>query len=152
MENKIVKLNLLNFLDFYTVWSYIILVISIIMILLFKNFINLYNKNLLALTVLIMLIIVSIGGFILTHIYPKYIYLKRINLLITGKDAFKLDILLHQIPLIIYVGFLYYNKKYISFSRNLLGLAILINILILDIYLLYVNPFDIYLPRIKFSY
>jgi hypothetical protein len=76
MENKIVKLNLLNFLDFYTVWSYIILIISIIMILLFKNFINLYNKNLLALTILIMLIIVSIGGFILTHIYPKYIYLK----------------------------------------------------------------------------
>ena len=142
MENKIVKLN---FLDFYTVWSYIILIISIIMILLFKNFINSYNKNLLALTVLITLIIVSVGGFILTHIYPKYIYLKKINLLITGKDAFILDIILHQIPLIIYVWFLYYNKIYISFYKNLLGLALLINILILDIYLLYVNPFDIYL-------
>ena len=139
-----------NFLDFYTVWSYIILIISIIMILLFKNFINLYNKNLLALTVLIMLIIVSIGGFILTHIYPKYIYLKKINLLIKGKEAFKLDILLHQIPLIIYLGFLYYNN-YLNFSRQLLLKAILINIIILDIYLLYVNPFDIYLPRIKFS-
>ena len=147
MENKIVKLN---FLDFYTVWSYIILIISIIMILLFKNFINSYNKNLLALTVLITLIIVSVGGFILTHIYPKYIYLKKINLLITGKDAFILDIILHQIPLIIYVWFLYYNKIYISFYKNLLGLALLINILILDIYLLYVNPFDIYLPNIKF--
>jgi hypothetical protein len=146
MENKIVKLN---FLDFYTVWSYIILIISIIMILLFKNLINTY-KNLIALTVLIMLIIVSIGGFILTHIYPKYIYLEKINLLIRGKDAFILDIILHQTPLIIYLGFLYYNKKYISFSRNLLGLALLINILILDIYLLYVNPFDIYLPNIKF--
>lgn len=97
-----------------------------------------------------MLIIVSIGGFILTHIYPKYIYLKKINLLIKGKEAFRLDIILHQLPLIIYLCFLYYNKIYISFNRNLLGLALLINILILDIYLLYVNPFDIYLPNIKF--
>ena len=146
MENKIKKLN---FLDFYTIWSHIILIISIIMILLFKNFINKYYKNLLALTILIMLIIVSIGGFILTRIYPKYFYLKKINLLIKGKEAFIVDIIFHQIPLIIYLGFLYYYN-YLGFSKTLLGLAVLINIIILDIYLLYVNPFDIYLPKIKY--
>jgi len=146
----IVYLDFLDFLDFYTVWSYIILVISIIMILLFKNFINSYNKNLLALIILIMLIIVSICSFILTHIYPKYIYLKKLNILIKGKEAVIIDIIYHHIPLIIYIGFLYYNKNYLNFSKKLLLQAILINIIILDIYLLYINPFDIYLPKIKF--
>ena len=120
------------------------------MILLFKNFINSYNKNLLALIILIMLIIVSICSFILTHIYPKYIYLKKLNILIKGKEAVIIDIIYHHIPLIIYIGFLYYNKNYLNFSKKLLLQAILINIIILDIYLLYINPFDIYLPKIKF--
>ena len=80
-----------------------------------------------------MLNIVSVIGFIMTYIYPKYFYIKDINLLIKGKQAKILDFLLDQIPLIIYLILLYYN--YWSFLKKLLPIAILINIIFIYNYL-----------------
>jgi hypothetical protein len=142
-ENKIslydIEWKKINLLNFYTFWSNLLMIISVIFIIFFKKT---NYKNLICLTVFIMLNIVSLIGFIITYIYPKYFYLKEINLLIKGNQAILLDFLIHQIPLIIYLILLYYN--YWSFSKNLLLIAFLINILFLDIYLLFVNPFKIY--------
>ena len=132
---------------FYTFWSNLLFVLSLIFMVFLKKT---YYLNLIYLIIFVMLNIVSVIGFILTYIYPKYLYVKDINLLIEGKEATILDFLFHQLPLIIYLILLYYN--YWSFSKKLLPIAILINILFLNTYLLYFNPFNIYFKKINISY
>ena len=127
---------------FYTFWSNLLFILSLIFMMFLKKT---YYLNLIYLIIFVMLNIVSVIGFILTYIYPKYFYIKDINLLIEGKQAKTLDLIIHQIPLIIYLILLYYN--YWSFSKKLLPIAILINIIFLDTYLLYFNPFNIYLKK-----
>ena len=109
---------------FYTFWSNLLFILSLIFMMFLKKT---YYLNLIYLIIFVMLNIVSVIGFILTYIYPKYFYIKDINLLIEGKQAKTLDFIIHQIPLIIYLILLYYN--YWSFSKKLLPIAILINIL-----------------------
>ena len=137
----------LNLFKFYTFWSNLLFILSLIFIMFFKKT---YYLSFIYLIIFVMLIIVSINGFILTYIYPKYLYVKDINLLIEGKEATILDFLFHQLSLIIYLILLYYN--YWNFSKKLLPIAILINIIFLNTYLLYFNPFDIYLKKINISY
>ena len=132
---------------FYTFWSNLLFVLSLIFMVFLKKT---YYLNLIYLIIFVMLNIVSVIGFILTYIYPKYFYIKDINLLIEGKRAKILDFIIHQIPLIIYLILFYYN--YWSFSKKLLAIAILINIIFLNTYLLYFNPFNIYFKKINISY
>lgn len=137
----------LNLFKFYTFWSNLLFILSLIFIMFFKKT---HYLSFIYLIIFVMLIIVSINGFILIYIYPKYLYVKDINLLIEGKEATILDFLFHQLPLIIYLILLYYN--YWNFSKKLLPIAILINIIFLNAYLLYFNPFNIYLKKINISY
>ena len=109
---------------FYTFWSNLLFVLSLIFMVFLKKT---YYLNLIYLIIFVMLNIVSVIGFILIYIYPKYFYIKDINLLIEGKQAKILDFIIHQIPLIIYLILFYYN--YWSFSKKLLAIAILINML-----------------------
>ena len=63
---------------FYTFWSNLLFVLSLIFMVFLKKT---YYLNLIYLIIFVMLNIVSVIGFILTYIYPKYFYIKDINLL-----------------------------------------------------------------------
>jgi hypothetical protein len=139
--------KIINWFEFYTFWSNLLFILSLIFMIFLKKT---YYLNLIYLIIFVMLNIVSVIGFILTYIYPKYFYIKDINLLIEGKQAKILDFIIHQIPLIIYLILFYYN--YWNFSKKLLAIAILINIIFLNTYLLYFNPFNIYFKKINISY
>jgi len=128
-----------NLLNFYTVRVIIIWFIGIILI-----YFNLF-KNLFGLTLLFMLITISIIGFIMTYIYPKYFYFPINNYYMKDKEAYIIDLLVHHLPLIIHLILLKIN--FWTFNANLIPSAILINLLFFGVYILQINPFDIYIKK-----
>jgi hypothetical protein len=130
-------------LNFYTVR---VLVLWFIGLLYFWISSDNRIRNTIGLTLLFMLIKISIIGFVIFHIYPRYIYFPVNKYYVEdSKSLFWIDLLLHQLPLIIHLVLLYYGVW--NFDKKLILVAMLLNTIFFIIYLLFVNPFDIYIPR-----
>lgn len=147
IKDTIFRLLQFNYTDYYTHRTHILWIISLIIIL-SGVFTNQY-RDLIGLTMLIMLVLVSFCGFFLTYIYPRYIYLEKSNFTIKGWFLRLLDLVFHHVPLIIHIVLL--NKGYWYFEQRLLMSAILINIISLIFFVLFVNPFKIYMPALYYG-
>ncbi len=134
---KFIDLFKENLLNFYSVRVLLVWIIGVILI-----YFNLF-KNLFGLTLLFMLITISIIGFIMTYIYPNYFYFPVNNYYLKNTELYITDLLVHHLPLIIHLILLKIN--FWSFNKNLISFAILINLLFFGIYILQINPFDIYI-------
>lgn len=146
MSNIICKKeNSNNHFDFYTIRTLTIWSIYILIILLF-NFNNNYWKNLFGLVILILLITVSLGSIFIVYIYPKYIYVPLLNYILQGNELYIIDIIFHHIPLILHVLLMLNN--YWVFSYDLLHNSIIISLIWIIVYLLFVNPFNIYFCKL----
>ena len=90
-------------------------------------------------SILLLLILAFIGGFVLVYIYPKYIKFKFFgpdrNIEISGRLIHILNILIHCIPLLLFIIFYDVNRKRDS------GLFF---IFVIVLYLILYNPFYIY--------
>ena len=147
MSNIICKKeNSHNHFDFYTIRTLAIWSIYILILLLFK-FNNNYWINLFGLVILILLITISLGSIFIVYIYPKYIYLPLLNYILKGNELYIIDILFHHIPLILHV--LLMMNKYWVFSYDLLPNSIIISLIWIIVYLLFVNPFNIYFCKLQ---
>ena len=137
-----------RWLDFYTTRILIaFIILEIIVLLLSLQSSSTYNRkiiNILGITILIGLCIISIIGFILVYIYPKYIYLPVLDYKLTGKNLLIFDTFYHQLPLIIHLFLL--MKNYWNVELKYLQYGIIFNLIYFIIYLLRINPFTIYLP------
>ncbi len=133
-----------SWLDFYTIRTLIIWCIYLIIISLFS--ISNYNKNLFGQVLLILIITISLGSIFIVYIYPKYIYLPLLNYVVKDNELIILDIIFHQIPLLIHI--LLMLNGYWSFSSNLLLESIIISLIWILVYILYVNPFNVYFCNI----
>ncbi len=135
-----------NLLNFYTVRVLSLWVIGLLYFCISRN--NNTTRNLIGLTLLFMLITISVIGFIIFHIYPKYIYFPNNQYYLEDqKSLLWMNLLLHQLPLIIHLVLLYYGIWHWHFNKTLILGAILLNLIFLLIYILFVNPFDVYIPR-----
>jgi hypothetical protein len=134
-----------NLFNFYTVRVLLLWIIGLIYFSISRNNNKLFT-NLIGLTLLFMLIIISIIGFIICHIYPRYIYFPNNEYYLDdNKSLFLMDLLLHQLPLIIHLVLLYYGVWH--FDKTLVLAAMLLNSIFFIIYILFVNPFNVYVPR-----
>ena len=79
--------------------------------------------------------IVSIGGIILTYIYPKKVQIPNTNILFYGNFLKIIDILFHHIPLLLL--FCVYDKK-IKKDNLIFAVSIIL------LYILFNNPLKIY--------
>jgi hypothetical protein len=147
IKETIFRLLQFNYTDYYTHRTHILWIISLIIIL--SGAFSQRYRDLIGLTLLIMLGLVSLCGFFLTYIYPRYIYLEKSNFTIKGWILRFLDLLFHQIPLVIHVVLL--KKGYWVYENSLLMNAILINIISLIFFVLFVNPFKIYMPALYYG-
>ena len=86
-------------------------------------------------SILLLCIVISICGFIITYIHPKYIYIPYINIKIMGMANILFDIMLHQVPLLLFI--MRYDKN-IERDNGILFLLVIL------LYLLIFNPFKIY--------
>ncbi len=129
-----------NLLNFYTIRVIILWIISLVYLFISNN---MWYKNLVGITMLFMLSIISWIGFTLVHIYPKYFYFPVNNYYMKGKEIIIFDILLHQLPFFIQLILLKLGVW--SFNKSMIPLAIMINLIYFLIYILQVNPYKIYL-------
>ena len=128
--------------DFYTIR---VLVISIIAEIIIISTSNNYIKNLLGMIILFMLSTISIIGAILVYIYPKYMNIPLLKYKLTGNELIIMDIFFHQLPLLIHLLLL--SNKFWAFNIIYLEPSIIINLCFLIIYLIKINPFEIYFPE-----
>ena len=129
------KENSHNWMDFYTIRTLTLWTMYILIILLFKINSN-YWKNLFGLILLILLITISLGSIFIVYIYPKYIYLPLLDYLIKGNELYIVDIIFHQIPLILHI--LLMMNNYWIFSYQLLPTSFVISLIWIILYLLFV--------------
>jgi hypothetical protein len=147
IKDTIFRLLQFNYTDYYTHRTHMLWIISLIIIL--SGTFSQKTRDLIGLTMLIMLVLVSFCGFFLTYIYPKYIYLEKSNFVIKGLLLNGLDLLFHHVPLIIHLVLL--KKGYWNLEPGLLMTAILINIISLIFFVLFVNPFKMYMPALYYG-
>ncbi len=146
-KDTLYRLLQFNYTDYYTHRTHILWIISLIIIL-SCSFNGKYN-DLIGLIMLIMLGLVSAVGFFLTYIYPRYIYIEKSNFVIKGYYLKILDLLFHHVPLIIHIILL--KKGYWKYQSKLLMIAILINVISLILFVLFVNPFKMYMPSLYYK-
>jgi hypothetical protein len=127
--------------NFYTIR---VLFISIIAEIIIITTSNRYIKDFLGMIILFMLFTISIVAAILVYIYPKYINIPLLQYKLVGNELRTMDLFFHQMPLIIHLFLL--NYKFWSFNTQYIVPAIIINLCFLIIYLVKVNPFEIYFP------
>lgn len=137
----------LNYKDYYTIRTLILWIISLIIIL--TGIFSQKSRDFIGLTMLIMLGIVSFGGFFITYIYPRYVYVAKYNLTFKGWLLRTLDLFFHHAPLIIHIMLL--KKGYWNYEPSFLMYTILINIASLILFVLFVNPFEIYMPALYYG-
>jgi hypothetical protein len=92
-----------------------------------------------------MLFTISIVAAILVYIYPKYMNIPLLQYKLVGNELRVMDLFLHQMPLIIHVLLL--SNKFWTFNMQYIVPAIIINLCFLILYLVKVNPFEIYFPE-----
>lgn len=129
---------------FYTFWVQIIWLIGLI----FSLFIfSGYKADLIGSTLLVMVILVSIGGFFIGNIYPKVFCYKHHNntFCLTRNATILIDIIAHHIPLMIHILLIYYG--YWDIQKEYIMTGILITIITLIIYISVENPFKIYFSQ-----
>ena len=124
LTNSILKICFFIVFKFFTSW------ILILHFLYYLDIIKNYQYSLLMLSS-----IVSIGGFFITYIYPRYVIIPETSIKIDGIILKIIDILCHHIPLILLLYF--YNNK-IKKDNLIFGLLVII------IYLIINNPIKIY--------
>jgi hypothetical protein len=128
--------------NFYTIR---VLVFSIIAEIIILSTSNRYIKNFLGMIILFMLFTISIVAAILVYIYPKYMNIPLLQYKLVGNELRVMDLFLHQMPLIIHVLLL--SNKFWTFNMQYIVPAIIINLCFLILYLVKVNPFEIYFPE-----
>lgn len=129
---------------YFTAWSFIFWIIGTILII--KG----YYPDFIGTLLLYTLTTVSIIGFIITYIHPRYNYLrtkdKKFGFYLSGIPLMCIDLLFHQIPLITHMVYhqagywKYYTKSYYP---------IIVYAMIMLCYMICQNPFDIYLKPIS---
>ena len=122
--NLWMKMSIIGALRYYTIWSVILQFLYYIGIL--QN----YQES-----ILYIVLIVAIIGFIMTYIHPRYIMVPYLNKRISGRLYKILDLMFHQLPLLIFVYF--YNTKKKKDNLMLLLCSILV-------YIILFNPLKIY--------
>lgn len=122
--NLSMKMSIIGALRYYTIWSVILQFLYYIGIL--QN----YQESL-----FFIVLIVSVIGFIMTYIHPRYIIVPYLNKKISGRLYKIFDLIFHQVPLLIFV-YLYDTKKK---KDNLL--LLLWSVLL---YIILFNPLKIY--------
>ena len=85
-----------------------------------------YYKNIIQFTDSILLIstLVYVGGFYITYITPKYVFVPELKLTVKGNILKLLDFLFHQLPFYIFL-YMHFTKKIKYKKDNLLFVAIL---------------------------
>lgn len=126
IENSVSKISILPFISlfFFTVWGLCLQALYYFGILRKYQF-----------SILLTSIMISLGGFIITYIEPKYIYLPYIDIKLSGKFLMIIDILVHHLPLL---GFIMRYDTNIKRDSGILFLLMII------VYLILFNPFKIY--------
>ena len=121
---------------FYLSKSYLTIWVLVIHVLYYLGPLRKFQDSLLILS-----LIVSLGGFVITYIYPKMFKInlkykrKDVELKITGKIAKLIDLAFHHLPLLLLL--ILYNPK-IKSDNLYLALSIII------LYLLINDPFQLY--------
>ena len=128
-----------NFLKFVNLWLKISFTLSITYFTSWVFFIHiLYHLGILKMfqySLLILSIIVSILGLLITYIHPKKIYIPIIDRNINNKELILYDFIFHQLPLIVLL--LFYNVN-IKNDNTIFAISLIV------IYLLLFNPIEIY--------
>ena len=128
-----------NFLKFVNLWLKISFTLSITYFTSWVFFIHiLYHLGILKMfqySLLILSIIVSILGLLITYIHPKKIYIPIIDRNINNKELILYDFIFHQLPLIVLL--LVYNVN-IKNDNTVFAISLIV------IYLLLFNPIEIY--------
>lgn len=140
-----IKRNNQSWLDFYTIRGLLLWILGTIIILTCS--ISNYFRDFIGTSILILLLTISIIGFILVYIYPRYIYLPIPQYFLKDRKLRLMDLVLHQTPLSIHL--LLMLKGYWELSKGVILDSILFNLCWLIFYLLFNNPFNIYLCREK---
>ena len=123
--SKIFDIGKTSIFNFFTIWG------LIIQLLLFHTYFRKFQFS-----ILILLIIISMAGLVLTYIHPKKYVIPVINFEIKNKKYVRFfKVVGHHIPLMYFI----YNYNKAIPKDNLLFLFIT-----LFIYLLINNPFKIY--------
>ncbi len=140
--NKNLKLNTShNWLDFYTIRGLVLWILGTIIII--SCPISNYFKDLIGMIILILLLTISIVGFIIAYIYPCYMYVPILQYLFKGNELKLIDLVFHQTPLAIHLLLLY--NGYWKISYNVFYESIIFNLCWFIIYIMFHNPFEIYL-------
>lgn len=122
--NLSMKMSLNGIFRYYTMWSILLQFLYYIGIL--QDFQE---------SIFFIVLIVAIIGFIMTYIHPRYVMVPYINKRISGRLYKILDLIFHQLPLLIFVYF--YNTKKKKDNLHLLLWSALI-------YIILFNPLKIY--------
>ena len=122
--NLSMKMSLNGAFRYYTIWSIAIQFLYYIGIL--QDFQE---------SIFYIVLLVAIIGFIMTYIHPRYVMVPYINKKIRGRLYKILDLIFHQLPLLIFVYF--YNTKKKKDNLMLLLCSVLI-------YIILFNPLKIY--------
>ena len=80
------------FIRFFTGWGFVL------QVLYYMGFLKSYQES-----ILYTLILVSLCGFVITYINPKFIMIPYLNIKLQGKTLQILDILGHHLPLIVFL-------------------------------------------------
>ncbi len=126
---------------FYTFWARIMWFISLIFI--FSG----YKADLIGSILLVMVVVVSICGFFIGNIYPRFFCYKHHNntYCLSRNATIVIDIITHHIPLMIHILLMHYG--YWNIHREYIMTGILITIITLLIYISVKNPFKIYFSQ-----
>lgn len=122
--NLIMKMSFNGVFRYYTMWSIILQFLYYIGIL--QDFQE---------SIFYIVLIVAIIGFIMAYIHPRYVMVPYINKKISGRLYKIVDLIFHQLPLLIFVYF--YNTKKKKDNLMLLLCSVLI-------YIILFNPLKIY--------
>ena len=122
--HKIYDIITISYYSFLTIWCIFLQLLYYIGILQKFQF-----------SIFLIVLLVSVSGFIITYIHPKKYVIPIINFDIKGIYTKILDILFHHIPLLIFS--IMYNKK-IKKDNTILFWVVLL------LYLAMNNPFKIY--------
>lgn len=132
LEKKYIK----SLMTYFTTWVLLIWLISIYFIL-NGNYVNFLGNIL-----LVMLVFISIGGFIIFNIYPKVVCDINTGYCIYGFKAKVIDLFAHHIPLLIHILLLIKGKW--VFKKKYIIEGILYTLILITFYMCCFNPWKIY--------
>ena len=121
---RILNITFYSIVKYFTIWNLSLIGLYYLGIL--KNF---------QFSILLTTLLVSIVGFILVYIHPKYIYIYGLGINLKGKWLKITDLLFHHLPLLLFV---------LTYDNNIPKDNMYLFVILVIIYLCINNPFKIY--------